>query len=182
MGNPGPHRVAISVGALVATIVACAEPQHPRNDGYVDRLCTTFCQKRVQCDANWEEATCQKNCRQQGSPARAFWREDYVKATLECVDSASCDVVTNPAMIEETCFRRTRPEPSALAKKYCDVAAEKDRACVGVSPDLPRCLRFWGMINDAVMNDLMIECEDRPCRTAARCAHAMVGFDKLDDE
>ena len=168
-------------------IIACAEPaqpaQPPRNqgdtraEGYIDRVCNTLCQKSVQCDPKWDGALCQKNCRERGSPARAFWREDYQKATLACLDAVACDVMKTGDVTDKKCFSETRPEPSELAKRYCEVSLEKERTCSGQAPDMPACLRAWGMINDAALKT-MVECQDRACGEATPCAKAAVGFDK----
>jgi hypothetical protein len=166
---------------LAVALVSCAEPQRPRNDAYVDRLSNAICQKRVQCDPKWDGATCQKSCRERGSAARPFWRDDYVSATLACVDGAQCELALEPPALEKKCFKDTRPEPSALAKKFCDVAVEKDRTCTGLPPNVPRCLRSWGMVRDDVMNEL-IDCQDRPCGKAGKCAKTIVGFDKNDED
>ncbi len=171
----------LSAFALVACGGPDPKPQTPaqagdtQTDTFIGRLCNTLCQKQVQCDPKWDGATCQKNCRERGSPARTFWREDYAKATLACLDAAGCDVMTKGDDTEKKCFGDTRPEPSDAAKHFCEVAQEKEHTCSGAAPDVPGCLRTWGMMNEAAIKD-MTACQQEPCGKAVSCAKSAVGF------
>ena len=147
---------------------------------FIARLCDTLCQKQVQCDPKWDVATCQKNCRERGSPARAFWREDYAKATLACLDAAGCDVMAKGDDTEKKCFGDTRPEPSAAAKRFCERAQEKEHTCSGAAPDVPGCLRTWGMMSEAALTD-MTACQQAPCGKAPACVKSTVGFPRPTD-
>jgi hypothetical protein len=185
---------AFFAGAIAFVLVACGEPPPPQQPqqqpqtqqqgqgqqgqsaGFVDRLCNTLCKKNVECIPGWDPAQCQQNCRERGSPARAFWREDYAKATLACLDAAGCDVMSKGDTIEKTCFGDTRPAPSETAKKLCDVSLDKERTCSdAAAPDSAACLKKWGMIDDAKLKE-MLACQERPCGEAARCAKAAVGI------
>ncbi len=152
-----------------------AQAEGAQTDTLVGRLCNTLCQKQVQCDPKWDGTTCQKNCRERGSPARTYWREDYAKATLACLDAAGCDVMAKGDDTEKKCFGDTRPEPSDAAKHFCQVAQEKEHTCSGAAVDIPGCLRTWGMMNEAALKD-MTTCQQEPCGKATTCTKSAVGF------
>jgi hypothetical protein len=154
-----------------------SQPVAVQSGGFIDRLCNTLCKKMMECTPNWDADMCQKNCRERGSPARAYWRADYAKATLACLDASGCDVMAKGDATEKKCFTDTRPEPTDAAKHYCEVAVEKERTCAGAAPDMPGCMRTWGMIDDAQLKD-MLACQDQPCGKAASCAKSVVGFPK----
>jgi hypothetical protein len=182
------------IGGALA-ILACGEPPPPQQPqspataqpptqgqpsgtsaSYVDRLCNTLCKKNVECVPGWDPAQCQQNCRERGSAARAFWRDDYKAATLSCLESAGCDVMSKGDAIEKKCFVDTKPQPSDAAKKYCDASIEKERTCSdAAAPDAAACLQKWGVIADATLTE-MTACQQRPCGEAATCAKAAVGI------
>ena len=164
-------------------LVACAasqpppEAQHVHVGAFVEGLCNTLCEKQVHCDHNLDAETCQTNCRQRGSPAREFWREDYAKATLACLDTSGCDVMRSGDTIGKKCFEETRPEPSDAAKHFCEVSEAKEQSCTAAPPNVPACLRTWGMMKDTALAE-MVACQDRACGKATSCAKAVVGFPK----
>ena len=184
MGNPS-RAIFSGLTAALALIACGGEPKQeaqgpqaapgPQSGPFIDRLCNTLCQKQVKCDPKWDGATCQKNCRERGSPARAFWRDDYAKATLACLDAAGCDVMAKGDETEKKCFSETRPEPTEAAKHFCEVSQEKERTCSNAPPDVPACLRTWGMMNEPALS-AMTACQEQPCGKAVSCAKAAVGF------
>jgi hypothetical protein len=171
------RRVAASLAFVASIVVACGRPQHPSNPALVDRMFDGTCGRAAGCGADAQKsAACQKECRGKG-PVLSKLRPDYVDALVRCVDATSCDVVLDRPALREKCARGLRVEPSAKARRFCELASERDRKCAGKDYPMERCLRMV-IFADDVLGDAT-ECMDRPCSNYAGCLGEVIGIEDV---
>ena len=162
---------------LVATFamglfVACTPlvPPHAEN---VDQICDTLCHRRGECDSRWDQKACQTSCRERGSKRRPYWRADYVESALHCIQSSSCDVVSDHVA---ACFEKARPEPTDMARQACRAVTAKNRTCSGQPEDIDKCLDKWGYrdLSDPVLKEI-VDCTEQRCARFGGCIREVLG-------
>ena len=166
-------RSASSGVFVVVLVVACRPAQHPRDDALVQRVEDGLARKFSACGVEpakierWRKRFVERGPR---------LRPDYADAYVQCVDAEACPVVLDDDAREKACARAV-PAPTAKARRFCELAVERDRKCFGSTMTMDACFaKYAGFTDDA--QDDGVACIDRPCSNYANCVFEVLGVER----
>lgn len=153
----------VLVAAALSTLAfACSHGSSDDSEGSVaaaasaasDGLCTTYCKKEGECDADLDEQTCEKKCEDVVTPLRTL-RSDIIESAQKCFQSSDCKKVLAGDRLQDRIDEAALDvTPSAAAKDVCDALDKSsDKCSFDTDVDHVKCLTTMKSYSDATLID-----------------------------